>query len=225
MGWREALERRQVLAAAITGAATSIGINGGAVALNLYAISPIGHGGEVLLFVTIFPYMAFVFAVGTLLWGLALAPLSRTRRLGAALLAGSCAYVALGWPLLRESREVRHDGFERQAKRGDALVDAIRRYEARHGGPPPDLKALVPSFLRQVPRTGMAAYPEWRYDVGARATRWAKPSAPPEPWILYMDCSSATGWDTFLYFPSEQYPEEGYGGNIERIGRWAYVHE
>jgi hypothetical protein len=28
-----------------------------------------------------------------------------------------------------------------------------------------------------------------------------------------------------LYLPSGQYPEQGWGGTLERIDDWAYVHE
>jgi len=28
-----------------------------------------------------------------------------------------------------------------------------------------------------------------------------------------------------LYFPKKDYPEKGYGGSLERVGDWAYVHE
>jgi hypothetical protein len=32
-------------------------------------------------------------------------------------------------------------------------------------------------------------------------------------------------WDMFLYFPKQNYPKAGYGGWLERIEDWAYVHE
>ena len=32
-------------------------------------------------------------------------------------------------------------------------------------------------------------------------------------------------FDVFFYWPSETYPDAIYGGVVERIGDWAYVHE
>ncbi|MDQ5935721.1 MAG: hypothetical protein QG574_3036, partial [Cyanobacteriota bacterium erpe_2018_sw_21hr_WHONDRS-SW48-000092_B_bin.40] len=32
-------------------------------------------------------------------------------------------------------------------------------------------------------------------------------------------------WDVFYYLPTEKYPEHDYGGSIEPIKNWAYVHE
>jgi hypothetical protein len=37
--------------------------------------------------------------------------------------------------------------------------------------------------------------------------------------------TAVLNWDTFIYFPNQRYPDVGYGGWIERIDRWAYVHE
>ena len=46
------------------------------------------------------------------------------------------------------------------------------------------------------------------------------------PWELRIQCSSGmVNWDVFFYWPTERYPEEIYGGWVEKIGKWAYVHE
>lgn len=46
------------------------------------------------------------------------------------------------------------------------------------------------------------------------------------PWELSIACSTGfLNWDVFFYWPSQQYPEHIYGGSVERMGRWAYVHE
>lgn len=45
-------------------------------------------------------------------------------------------------------------------------------------------------------------------------------------WELRVQCPlGMLNWDVFFYWPSEDYPERAYGGSVERIGRWAYVHE
>jgi len=46
------------------------------------------------------------------------------------------------------------------------------------------------------------------------------------PWELRIECSKGVlNWDVFFYWPTQEYPKHIYGGNTERIGRWAYVHE
>ncbi|MCH7863023.1 MAG: hypothetical protein IH998_15425 [Proteobacteria bacterium] len=32
-------------------------------------------------------------------------------------------------------------------------------------------------------------------------------------------------WDVLVYRPSHTYPDEMYGGTVQRFGDWAYVHE
>jgi len=37
--------------------------------------------------------------------------------------------------------------------------------------------------------------------------------------------SGGFNWDIFIYFPSQNYPEYKYGGFLEKVEDWAYVHE
>jgi hypothetical protein len=45
------------------------------------------------------------------------------------------------------------------------------------------------------------------------------------PWELKVKCPSDMGLDVFFYWPSGNYPGYIYGGDTEKIGDWAYVHE
>ncbi len=46
------------------------------------------------------------------------------------------------------------------------------------------------------------------------------------PWELRIDCSwGMMNWDVFFYWPTTNYPKYIYGGDTEKIGDWAYVHE
>jgi hypothetical protein len=46
------------------------------------------------------------------------------------------------------------------------------------------------------------------------------------PWALVAEVpQGAFNWDVFYYAPSETYPATIHGGMVERIGRWAYVHD
>jgi hypothetical protein len=105
------------------------------------------------------------------------------------------------------------------ASRSEALVGAIRSFAEREGRPPTDLQELVPKYFARIPKTGMPAYPDYRYST--EPSRWKG-----NPWVLYIDCTSGgINFDMFIYFPLQNYPETGYGGSLERIGEWAYVHE
>lgn len=47
------------------------------------------------------------------------------------------------------------------------------------------------------------------------------------PWELWVSCGAFPfiNFDVFVYWPTEEYPDYMHGGWVERIGRWAYVHE
>ncbi len=46
------------------------------------------------------------------------------------------------------------------------------------------------------------------------------------PWELGIDCPNGMlNWDVFFYWPTQDYPQRIYGGTVERIGAWCYVHE
>ncbi|HBJ85422.1 MAG TPA: hypothetical protein DDZ88_16400 [Verrucomicrobiales bacterium] len=122
---------------------------------------------------------------------------------------------------LRMVREIRNDAFQKLAQRSSDLVAAIQHYENAKGAPPPSLDALVPEFLKAVPGTGMAAYPTYRYRIGDDARRFAQ-----NPWVLWVSTpSGGVNFDEFMYFPLQNYPQRGYGGSLQRIGDWAYLHE
>lgn len=45
------------------------------------------------------------------------------------------------------------------------------------------------------------------------------------PWELRINCPrNLTERDILIYWPSESYPQQIYGGNTELIGNWLYVH-
>jgi hypothetical protein len=118
--------------------------------------------------------------------------------------------------------KIRHRAFEDLAARSAALVNGIASYEVKYGESPRKLDDLVPEFLAKVPGTGMGAYPEYRFVSKNEAqSDWDG-----NPWALYVDCGPVfLNFDRFIYLPLQNYPKDGYGGSLERIGAWAYVHE
>ncbi len=131
----------------------------------------------------------------------------------------ACIFSFFAGAVLGEN--IRREAFLKLAARSQPLVDAIHGYETKHGRPPDTLQSLVPEFLPQVPRTGMGAYPEYHFVAGEAAQRFAN-----NPWALYVPTpSGGINFDQFIYFPLQNYPRRGFGGWLEPVGDWAYVHE
>lgn len=187
--------------------------------LQYVALSPVGTSMllwiEGLLALLLLPALGVMLVTPFLL-------ISRGLRRGAAR-ALACALVftpsfVVG---MLASAHLRHRAFEDLAERSMALVSAIEAFELAHGSPPPDLDALVPDFLPAVPGTGLGAHPRYDYHVGEAAVRFDQ-----NPWAIVVSVpSGGINFDTFMYFPRQNYPVRGYGGGIQRIGKWAYVHE
>jgi len=214
-------KRNPMLFWCVTGALLSLAVNGLFLFACWYTVSSIGHGGRMVSLLSCFAVLsAAVAPVAIPVCAVAL--LVRTVRNGAlVILVASAVSLGIWRPCLRAGQRIRMAAFHRQAERGAAVVQAIKRYEATHGRPPPTLETLVPSLLPGVPSTGMPAYPEWCYKAGHGAHEWDG-----NPWVLYMNCSWLfCQFDMFMYFPKQNYPETGYGGGLERIKDWAYVHE
>lgn len=105
--------------------------------------------------------------------------------------------------------------------RAEPLIEAIRKHEATSGRPPRDLAELVPNYLSVIPTPGVGTSPEFYYRRPApeddlEGNAWMLDVNPPVIGI---------GFDRFIYLPKQNYPERGWGGVLERIGTWAYVHE
>lgn len=189
------------------------------VLLEFQAVAPLGHWS--LLYFEL-PYLLGIlvatFAVGILPFGL-FRRASRVVVLAWLILA--VAYISLAIGGLVLGSWIRSHGFQRLALRSAPLVSAIRAYAEDHGRPPSTLGELVPRYLPRVPSTGMMAYPDYRYYVGTNAASYEG-----NPWALVVHApSGGINFDKFIYFPMQNYPTRGYGGSLERVEDWAYVHE
>lgn len=115
---------------------------------------------------------------------------------------------------------IRHRAFLALAERSVVLVDAIKAYEDKYGAPPASLEALVPDFIPSIPKTGMGAYPKYRYVVPEQ-DRYAG-----NPWVLFVFTPTGIpNFDQFIYYPLQNYPADLDGNPLERIRDWAYMHE
>ena len=132
---------------------------------------------------------------------------------------------ALVWTLailtaLFGGQALRRARFEATAGRMEPLIRAIESHRAATGSDPESLEALVPARLPALPSTGLMAYPDVTY---------RRRDSGDDSFIRYqlmIPCSSGgINFDVFVFWPEGNYPDFLYGGGVERIGRWAYVHE
>lgn len=139
---------------------------------------------------------------------------ARTREATRRLQLRAGAAVLLFVPFFWLAGTLRHMAFERAAVRAEPLVAAIERYVREHGAPPPSIVQLVPAFLPRLP----AGLPPLELVTAGELCG--------NPWALVAETPiGLLNWDVFLYLPRQNYPTHGWGGWLERIGRWAYVHE
>lgn len=188
------------------------------VTADLLALSPIGSSSLLWakLFL-IFPALVSVAVFFVSLLGTAFRAARFVSGVGALCSVGFIAGFVLSI-LLGEKNRMR--AFHRLSERSRPLVAAIRAYEERHGKPPESLEALVPGFISSVPTTGMGAYPNYQYELTTKANQHGN------PWIITIFTPlGGINFDQFMYWPLTNYPTYGYGGWIERVGDWAYVHE
>jgi len=161
--------------------------------------------------------------IGAVCWvflgGVAFSLLSLTWR-PAALSIVIVAGMAVGFvPGMIAFMYLKQAGYALLGWRSASLVEAIKAYERTNGAPPRILDDLTPGYLAEIPRTGMAAYPEYEYAAEAG------PCLADNAWHLKVDAGEILQWDFFFYCPKQVYTEEGWGGYNEVIGDWAYLHE
>ncbi len=114
--------------------------------------------------------------------------------------------------------ELRMYGFELAAERAQPVVAAVEKYVEVNGQPPKELTELVPDYLSHMPQKLPPL--EIVTDEGKLAEYGDN------SWALTALVSRAMmNWDRFIYVPDGKYPGNGFGGTLERVGGWVYVHE
>jgi len=197
----------------------SLLINGFVVLAFYISVAPIGT--DFLLFIATLAMLPLLAAFLLIPVALVLLCWRRYRITALTTLLGCVIYLVVGFAGVSLANHVRRAGFVSLAQCSRPLVAAIQQFEAKHGKPPANLEQLVPEFLPDVPKTGIGAYPKYEYFV-------VKDHATYEgnAWVLRVDTpTGGLNWDAFLYFPKQNYPQVGYGGVLERVEDWAYVHE
>ena len=212
--------RRQIFMWCSISMCGAILVNGIDVFAQWFAVSR--NGSDEILWDIMWLLFPFFFAFVMIFVSIVLLIFRKTRKTALLALLASLTYLIVSFGMFDIGWQVRRYGFHRLAERSVPLVQAIRRFENEKGHPPNSLKDLIPEYLHSIPDTGMGAYPNYKYIVGEESRkRWDN-----NPWVLYIDTpSGGINWDMFMYFPNQNYPKRGYGGDLEQIGYWAYVHE
>ena len=176
-----------------------------------------GYGPWVIAGVEAFllvPLLALLIGLLTLPFALR----DRTRQDAVAVVVVAAGLFLAMVPALLVSMKLRMVGFRLAAKRAEPLVQAVERHVKDHGVPPDKLSDLVPRYLPGLP----FGTPELEIITGDRARKGFHGNE----WALSAVVSTGfINWDQFIYLPNQQYPERGHGGWLERVDRWAYVHE
>lgn len=177
--------------------------------------------GEFALAFDLFLFLVFLAAVLTILASPVLLLVRKTRFVSLGYVAVALIFVPSFVYGVYLGRMAWRGGIGRFIDRSRPLIEAIESYQWAYGMPPESLQALVPEFLPSVPRPAFGPTNRYLYLSGREARDFAG-----EPWTIRVPAPShPMGFDQVLYFPGHDYPEVGYGGGIERIGDWGYVHE
>jgi len=89
--------------------------------------------------------------------------------------------------------------------RAQRLISALERYKSDHGQYPPDVYAVVPRYLKEIPATGLAAYPEFQY------------AAADHRFSLKVTAAMRLRFDYLLYSSAGDYHAYGPPGRIEQV--------
>ena len=120
----------------------------------------------------------------------------------------------------------RYKTFLEMIQRSKPLINAIEKYNVDYGTYPDELEDLVPYYIPKVTSTGIPLYPQYAYKPPDEySTSRYKSSYKRESYKLWFSCPGFLNNDRIFYWPSKNYPQQIYGGWVERVGDWAYVHE
>jgi len=78
--------------------------------------------------------------------------------------------------------------------------------------------------VSSIPDTGMARFPSFDYVVPTSQVDVDEQRLF-ATYELRVNLYRLLQFDSLVYWPEGNYPDAIYGGGVERIGDWAYVHE
>ena len=121
--------------------------------------------------------------------------------------------------VVKSIEKSRYKAFDNLGRRSENLVLAIERYHDDFGAYPHGLKELVPFYIPRIPYTGIPLYPAYEYEPAKKYGRFKYYE------LRVKSPGNHSKYDMFFYWPEGRYQKYTYGGIVERIGDWAYLHE
>ncbi|HET6156840.1 MAG TPA: hypothetical protein VFE34_00710 [Dongiaceae bacterium] len=122
-------------------------------------------------------------------------------------------------PAIIGAKYLRLWGFDLFSRRSEDMVNAIEEYSRATGAPPATLAALVPDYLPSIPKTGMAAQPDYRYEPKSG------PCSVENAWHLWVSVTQFIDMNRLLYCPKQDYPparDDVLSRTV--IGTWVHDH-
>lgn len=187
-------------------------------AFSSFADEGIALFGMSLVWLLFLPLLVAPFAFLVSLIGLIF---KKTRKISTFFATFLLIFFITGLSSLIISGDIRGHELKKLINRSTVLIEAINNYEKKYNKAPEELGQLVPEFLPSVPTTGIGAYPEYEYTKCESENQCYGNS-----WMIQVPTFTALiNFDSLIYLPNQNYPEEGYGGILKRIEDWAYVYE
>ena len=144
----------------------------------------------------------------------------------------------LWWSNQRRSQwaELRARDLPITIKKAELIIMAINRYKKDKKKCPSSLNDLVPRYIERLPDAGAIAKNGWHYRTDkdiAKQTSGVTVSVDEQAggWVLFVwvrdeYSPNAFGFgDAFVFHPSGQYPQHGYGGMLVPFRNWGYYIE
>lgn len=177
-----------------------------------------GESANIISFILVWPFLLAILVILVSTPALIFKKYRENAKLG---VINGLIYCLVTFLCIQVSTSIRKNEFHELAIKTQPLIDSIIEYHKKEGAYPEALSALVPNYISKVPTTGIPVYPKYIYTLSTNKKEWSG-----NPWALYVNSPiGIINWDIFLYLPNENYPKVGYGGWLEKIDNWAYVHE
>ena len=104
-------------------------------------------------------------------------------------------------------------GMSRFTNQSQFVIDAIQKHVQEKGVQPMALADLVPTYLAEVPTTGIATSPNFEY---------TKSPSGRGIWSLSVPIDRTTTWGHLVYRSDNIYIQVADGYSFRKIGKWAY---
>ncbi len=111
-------------------------------------------------------------------------------------------------------------------ERAVPIVVSLDQYYDTHGVYPESLLDLVPTYLPEIPGTGLAGYPKFRYKLTQGSFFSIPVDAGTHPYQLWTDSGlTPLHFDDFFYWPNRS--EKALSGmdELEPMGEWGDFHD